>query len=58
VMFAGRDFIESIFIVVSIFHWVIIEGTNIRMEKKGGYKAAFLNYLLIFKGRNLFLRAE
>ena len=57
-MFAGRDSIERIFIFISIFHGLIIEGTNIGVEKKGGYKAAFLNYLLIFKGRNLFLRAE
>ena len=57
-MFAGKDSIERIFIFISIFHGLIIEGTNIGVEKIGGYKAAFLNYLLIFKGRNLFLRAE
>ena len=58
VMFASRNSIEGVFMIVSIFHRLIIEGSNIGVEKKGGHMTAFLNYLQKFKGCILFLHVE
>ena len=57
-MFASLNSIEGVMIFIGIFHRLIIEASNIMMEKKGGLLTAFLNYLPKIKGCNLFLRVE